>query len=274
MLNALSIDVEEYFHANSLENVIERSQWDKYESRVEMSVSRLLSMLDDYRICATFFVLGWVAEQKPLLIKEIHEQGHEIACHGYGHELIYRQKPEDFRADVRRAKQILEQLIQSPVKGYRAPTFSITADTLWALDILIEEGYIYDSSIFPIVHDRYGIPKGERFPHQIRRNNGKIYEFPLSTVRLMGYNFPIAGGGYMRFLPYWVIKRGIAMLNKQQRPAILYLHPWEIDPHQPRQAVGNLTRMRHYYNLDKMEGKLKRLLADFSFGSVAGVLGI
>jgi polysaccharide deacetylase family protein (PEP-CTERM system associated) len=275
MLNAISIDLEDYYHTAALAGVIGRREWGRCESRIEGSTHRLLAILNDYKVRATFFVLGWVAEQKPQLIKEIYAAGHEIACHGYGHELIYRQQPEEFRADVRQAKQILEQLIGERVKGYRAPVFSVVEDTLWALDILIEEGFTYDSSIFPILHDRYGIPGGKRFPHRIIRNGkGHLEEFPLSTVRWGGYNIPIAGGGYLRFLPYWLIKRGITSLNKQRQPAIIYLHPWEIDPQQPRQAVGPLTRLRHYYNLDKMEGKLKRLLAGFNFAPVAKVLGI
>ncbi len=275
MLNALSIDLEDYFHTTSMAGTIGVEEWEKCESRVVDSVRRLLRILDDYKVKATFFVLGWIAEREPQLIKDVHAAGHEIACHGYWHQLIYKQQPEEFRDDVRQAKQLLEELINEPVKGYRATTFSVVQDTLWALDILIEEGFAYDSSIFPIHHDRYGIPKAERFPHQISRNGGgRILEFPLSTVRWAGYNIPIAGGGYLRFMPYCFIKKGIASLNKQQKPAIIYLHPWEIDPDQPRQAVGTLTRIRQYYNLDKMEGKLRQLLTDFQFAPITKVLDI
>ncbi len=275
MLNALSIDLEDYYHAKTLAGVISEAKWDECESRVVGSTQRLLEILDEYNVRATFFVLAWMAEREPGLIKDVHACGHEIACHGYGHKLIYEQQPEEFRNDVRRARHILEDLIQKPVNGYRAPIFSIVEDSLWALDILIEEGFIYDSSIFPIVHDRYGIPKAERFPHRVLRNGkGEIYEFPLSTVRLLGCNIPIAGGGYLRFMPYWFIKKGIASLNRCHKPAMIYLHPWEIDPQQPRQAVGTLSSIRQYYNLDKMEAKLKRLLADFSFAPVDKVLGI
>ncbi len=275
MLNALSIDLEDYYHARTLAGVISEAKWDACESRVADSVRRLLTILAEYEVSATFFVLAWVAEREPQLIKEVQAAGHEIACHGYGHKLIYEQQPDEFRADIRRAKQILEDLIKEPVKGYRAPVFSITEDSLWALDILIEEGFLYDSSIFPIIHDRYGIPKAERFPHRISRNSaGEIYEFPLSTIRWLGYNIPIAGGGYLRFMPDWFIKKGITRLNKNGKPAIIYLHPWEIDPQQPRQAVGALSSIRQYYNLDKMEAKLKKLLTDFSFAPVAKVLDI
>lgn len=274
MLNALSIDLEDYFHATSMAGTIGVEEWGKCERRVASSVHRLLKVLADYKVRATFFVLGWVAEREPQLIKDVHTAGHEIACHGYWHQLIYKQQPDEFRNDVRQAKQILEELINEPLRGYRATTFSVVQDTLWALDILIEEGFIYDSSIFPIHHDRYGIPKAERFPHHISRSNGQIFEFPLSTIRWMGYNIPIAGGGYLRFMPYWFIKKGITSLNRQHKPAIIYLHPWEIDPDQPRQKLGTLAGIRHYCNLDKMEGKLRQLLADFQFAPIAEVLGL
>ncbi len=274
MINALSIDLEDYYHAIAFEKIIGPAKWDNCPSRIVRNVNRLLEILNKHKVKATFFVLGWQAQRVPDLIKQAAAAGHEIASHGYGHKLIYTQTPDEFKTDVETTKKLLEQLTGNIVCGYRAPAFSIVDKTLWALDILIQAGYLYDSSIFPIIHDRYGIPGAERFIHQISRKNGKITEFPLSTVKFAGNNIPIAGGGYLRFMPYWFIKRAIASLNKRQKPAIIYIHPWEIDPGQPIQAVGKLTKIRHYHNLDKMEYKLERLLTDFNFAPVSKVLGI
>lgn len=277
MINALTIDVEDYFHVTAFERQIKPSEWDTYPLRVEGNTLRILDMLDEFALRATFFVLGWVAERLPSLIKEIQRRGHEIACHGYGHQLVYRLSPEEFRRDVSRAKNILESICGERVYGYRAPSYSVTAKSLWALDILVEEGFSYDSSIFPINHDIYGIPGGKRFPHEISTHAGKIQEFPISTFAL---NFggwksriPIAGGGYLRLFPATLVKGAISSINNQERqPAIVYFHPWEIDPLQPRIQTGLKSRFRHYLNLQRMELKIRFLLHNLRFSSVREIL--
>ncbi len=274
VVNAMSVDVEDYFHANALASVVPRADWDRMESRVVANTRRLLDLFDAAGVRSTFFVLGWVAERHPALVTEIAGRGHEIASHGYAHELIYTQTPEVFRQDIRRARALLEDITGTRVSGYRAPSYSITNQSLWALDVLIEEGHEYDSSIFPIRHDRYGIPGSPRHPYVITRNAGTILEVPPSTVRWGATNLPIAGGGYFRLLPYWWTRRGIAQLNRRERrPAIFYLHPWEIDPGQPRLAAGTVSRFRHYRNLDKTETRLKQLLRDFRFAPMRTILG-
>lgn len=277
MLNALTIDVEDYFQVNAFVRQVRRDEWDRYPLRVEQNTRRILELLDEFEIKATFFVLGWVAERVPGLVKEIHAKGHEIACHGYGHDLIYSIGPEAFRADIRRSKQILEDQCGQQVHGYRAPSYSITGRSLWALDILIEEGFSYDSSIFPVYHDTYGVPDAPRFPHVINRPAGSISEFPLTTYPLrLGkkeYRLPIAGGGYLRLLPAELIRRGIESINRQeQQPAVLYFHPWEIDPEQPRIKAGLKSRFRHYLNLHKTEDKLRHLLLQLPFGTMKDTL--
>lgn len=277
MLNALTIDVEDYFQVNAFVRHVRRDEWDRYPLRVGQNTARILELLDEYGIRATFFVLGWVAERVPGLVKEIHAKGHEIACHGYGHDLIYSIGPDAFRADIRRSKQILEDQCGQRVQGYRAPSYSVTGRSLWALDILIEEGFSYDSSIFPVYHDTYGVPDAPRFPHVISRPAGSISEFPLTTYPLrLGkkeYRLPIAGGGYLRLFPAELIRRGIESINQQEKqPAVLYFHPWEIDPEQPRIKAGLKSRFRHYLNLDKTEGKLKHLIQNLRFGPMGHVL--
>lgn len=277
MLNALTIDVEDYFQVNAFVRYVRCDEWDRYPLRVEQNTRRILTLLDEFGIKATFFVLGWVAERVPCLVKEIHAKGHEIACHGYGHELIYSIGPDAFREDIRRSKQILEQQCGEMVHGYRAPSYSITGKSMWALDILIEEGFSYDSSIFPVYHDTYGVPDAPRFPHLITRPSGVIREFPLTTLPLRWgareYRLPIAGGGYLRLLPAELIRRGISSINQQeQQPAVLYFHPWEIDPDQPRIKAGLKSRFRHYLNLDKTEGKLVHLVRNLTFGPMRDVL--
>ena len=279
LLNALTIDVEDYFQVNAFEPYVAKESWDSYPLRVEDNVARLLDLLDEYQVKATFFVLGWVAERLPAVVKRIQERGHEVASHGYGHQLIYRIGPELFREDIRRAKQILEGITGVAVKGYRAPTYSITAKSLWAFDILVEEGFFYDSSVFPVYHDTYGIPDAPRFPYTVTRAGGSIEEFPLSTlpIRFAGRDFqlPIAGGGYLRLLPVQLIKWGIDRINRcEQKPAVLYLHPWEIDPDQPRISAGWKSRFRHYNNLARTEGKLRYLLQGVRYGTMGQVLGI
>ncbi|MEW5803001.1 MAG: XrtA system polysaccharide deacetylase [bacterium] len=274
MLNALSIDMEEYFQAKVMESVIHFQEWGMQESRIRANVHCILNLFQKFRTRATFFILAWNAERYPDLVREIQKEGHEIASHGYKHMDIYRQTPEEFRSDLTRSKRILEQISHVAIRGYRAPTFSIRQDTLWALDILIEEGFRYDSSIFPIFHDRYGIPDSPRFPYRIRTpKNKSIREFPLSTVSLLGQNFPIAGGGYFRLLPYPLIQRAVLQLNQnERRPAVIYLHPWELDPDQPRLSIGPVNRFRHYVNLHKTEKKLAQLLQDFRFAPLFEIL--
>jgi polysaccharide deacetylase family protein (PEP-CTERM system associated) len=273
VINAMSIDVEDYFHVSVFDGLVSRLQWAEMPSRVRANTDRLLNIFDEFNVLATFFVLGWVGERYPDLVRDIAKRGHEIASHGYAHRLVYDQTPDTFRADVRKAKAILEDASGRRVLGYRAPSYSITPRSLWALDILIEEGYGYDSSIFPIRHDRYGIPVSDRRPYRIERSAGSLVEVPGSTTRLGPLNLPVAGGGYFRILPYWWTRWGISRVNRQEhRPAIFYLHPWEIDPEQPRLSAGRLSRFRHYRNLDKTEARLRQLLADFRFATVAAVV--
>ena len=273
VVNAMTIDVEDYFHVSAFDGVVDRGSWDQLESRVCRNTDRLLSMFDAHGVKATFFVLGWVAERFPTLISRIVTMGHELASHGYGHRLVYQQTAEGFRDDVRRAKDLLERVGGQQVDGYRAPSYSITNESLWALDVLVNEGYKYDASIFPIRHDRYGIPESPRHPHVLSRAAGALVEVPGSTIRLSGINLPIAGGAYFRILPYAWTNWGLKRLNVQERkPAIFYLHPWEIDPAQPRFDAGWLSCFRHYRNLDKTEARLQQLLRDFTFAPLRSVL--
>ena len=273
IVNAMSVDVEDYFHVSVFDGIVPRSQWSQMESRVCTNTERLLALFAEFDVRSTFFVLGWVAERFPQLVRTIADGGHEIASHGYAHRLIYDQTPAKFREDVRTAKQLLEDASGCAVIGYRAPSYSITPRSLWALDILIEEGYRYDSSIFPIRHDRYGIPVSPREPFPIERDGGTLMEVPGSTVRVGPLNLPIAGGGYFRLLPYQWTRWGIARLNAvEQRAAVFYIHPWEIDPEQPRLQAGWLGRLRHYRNLDQTEARLRALLTDFRFSTVGSLL--
>ena len=273
IVNAMTVDVEDYFQVSAFDGVVPRHCWDQYESRVCANTERLLALFDDEGVQVTFFVLGWVAERFPALVRRIASQGHEVASHGYAHRLVYDLTPKAFREDVRRAKAAIESSAAAPVFGFRAPSYSVTPRSLWALDILIEEGYRYDASIFPIHHDRYGIPSSPRHAFVLERAGGWLVELPASTVRWGVLNLPVAGGGYFRLLPYVWTRWGIARLNRVERkPAIFYLHPWEIDPHQPRIAAGCVSRFRHYRNLDKTEGRLRALLHDFRFAPMMRVL--
>jgi len=267
IVNAMTVDVEDYFHVSGFAGIVREEDWPRFESRVEANTRKLLEIFAAHEVSATFFILGWIAERNGTVVKIIHEAGHEVACHGYAHKLVYESTPQEFRNDVTRAKNILEDLSGNPVLGYRAPSFSIVKSSLWALDILAEEGFRYDSSIFPIRHDRYGIPDAHRFPHAYRTRNGnRLIQFPISTLRVLGCNFPMGGGGYFRLLPYAATRRAVQGLNKtDRRPAIMYIHPWELDPSQPRIPGPVLGRFRHYVNLEKTERKLHRLLHDFSF---------
>ena len=273
VVNAMSIDVEDYFHVSVFDGLVPRADWDRMESRVVANTQRLLAIFAEFSVRSTFFVLGWVADRFPGLVSEIAGQGHEIASHGYAHRLIYDQTRDDFREDVRRAKALLEDASGRRVLGYRAPSYSITPKSLWALDILADEGYQYDSSIFPIRHDRYGIPVSGRRPYRIDRAVGTLTEVPGSTTRIGPLNLPIAGGGYFRLLPYWWARWGISRVNRLERlPVVFYLHPWEIDPDQPRLPAGRLSQLRHYRNLAQTEGRLRQLLTDFRFDTVASLI--
>jgi polysaccharide deacetylase family protein (PEP-CTERM system associated) len=272
LLNAMTVDVEDYFQVSAFDRVVSRSSWDSLESRVCANTDRLLELFDAMGVRSTFFILGWVAERFPRLVLRIHEAGHELASHGYNHCLVYETDPESFRADIQRARAAIEDAAGVRVQGYRAPSFSITRRSMWALDVLISEGYAFDASIYPIRHDRYGIPDWSRGIHRVHRAGGSIVELPGSTVRRFGVNLPIGGGGYFRLLPYSWTRRGIEEMNSAELPAIFYLHPWEIDPDQPRFQVGVMSRMRHYGNLAKTEERLRRLVREFRFSTVSDVL--
>jgi polysaccharide deacetylase family protein (PEP-CTERM system associated) len=273
--NAMTVDVEDYFHVSVFDGVVPRHEWAGLESRVVQNTGRLLALFADAGVRGTFFVLGWVAERHPDLVRQIVAGGHEIASHGFAHRLVYDLTPAAFREDVRKSKAVLESAGGVPVLGYRAPSYSITPRSLWAIDILIEEGFAWDASIFPIHHDRYGIPVSPRHPYVLEREGGRLVEVPGSTVRVGSMNLPVAGGGYFRLLPYAWTRWGIARLNRTEgRPAIFYMHPWEIDPDQPRLRTSRLGRFRHYRNLDKTEDRLRALLSDFRFSTVTRVLAV
>lgn len=269
VLNALTFDVEDYYQVASFEKRVSRVDWHTLESRVMASTELLLETLEEAGVRGTFFVLGWVAEHHPRLVQEIYEAGHEIGCHSYWHRLVYRQTAANFREDLRRARDVLQQTIGAAVVAYRAPCFSITRRSLWALDILVDEGFVIDSSIFPTFHDRYGIATAPLSPHWIARPAGVIREFPLTVYRFCGYPLPIGGGGYFRLYPYTFTRHGLGAINAQGRPVAVYLHPWELDPEQPRLASAGLNAFRHYVNLHRTQERLRRLLADFPFGTLS-----
>ncbi|QBM17210.1 hypothetical protein MARI_13160 [Marinobacter sp. JH2] len=271
--NALTIDVEDYFQVAALAEAVDYDDWASMEYRVEANTDRILKLFDEANVKATFFTLGWVAERSQELIRRIAAAGHEIASHGYSHQLIYKQTPEVFREETIRSKGILEDIIQAPVTGYRAASYSITNESRWALDILAEQGFTWDSSIFPVHHDRYGMPGTPRWPHRLTTDKGyELAEFPLSTLKFPGYTLPIAGGGYFRLFPYWFSRMGLGSINRQGKPFVFYLHPWEVDPDQPRLDVKWFSRFRHYNNLDVCEERLAKLLSDFRFTTMSQVL--
>lgn len=263
--NAMTVDVEDFFQVQAFATKISRAEWNDFRPRVERNTERVLELFADYGVKATFFTLGWVAERFPGLVRRIVAEGHELASHGYAHYRVHEQTPAQFRADVRRTKRLLEDGSQTAIRGYRAASFSIGTETLWALDILAEEGYLYSSSIYPIVHDLYGIPMAPRFRHRPRPS--ELIEVPPTTVRVLGRNFPCGGGGYFRLLPYGATRYALRYVNRHdQEPCVFYFHPWEIDPEQPRIEGASLkSRARHYVNLAHMEAKLRRLLTDFSW---------
>jgi polysaccharide deacetylase family protein (PEP-CTERM system associated) len=269
--NALTIDFEDWYQG--LE--IPYSEWDGFEERIDKAADTLLNILDDADTRATFFMLGYVAEKHPDLVKRIEAAGHEIGTHGFSHTLIYTQQPEVFKEEMRRAIGFLEDLTGRKVLGHRAPFFSITKDSLWALDILGELGIKFDSSIFPVLNYRYGIADAPRFPYKIERNGFEFMEFPVSTLKLPGFTMPISGGAYFRIYPYQVTKQAIRALNRAGHAATFYLHPWELDPDHPRVEVPRrIARMTHYFNLGATERRLRKLLRDFKMAPMGEVLGI
>ena len=273
--NALSVDVEEYYHAEVYRDGTNGMR-EGLESRVEASTERVLELLSAGAAKATFFILGQVAAAHPTLVRTIAGEKHEIACHGHTHEPVFRQTPTEFRADVSRAKAVLEDIIGEPVVGYRAPSFSIGRAQAWAYDILLQEGFRYDSSIYPIVHDHYGDREAPRFPYEVwRKGSRALVEFPISTVRMAGVNLPIGGGGYFRLLPLALTRAGIRRVNARERQATLfYFHPWELDPDQPRPTMSWRHRFRLYVGIEREERKLARLLCDIAFAPIRKILAI
>lgn len=268
-LNAFSVDVEDYFHASALADGVRRVGRENLKFRVCENTERVMGILDDAGVKGTFFVLGWVAERFAPLVRSIRDAGHEVACHGYSHALIYDQSVAEFREETLRAKGLLEDTIGGPVSGYRAASFSVRKDTLWALDVLQEAGFQYDSSIFPVHHDRYGIADAALEPHvRELQNGGSIVEVPMTVLPFGGVRIPVSGGGYFRLYPYAFTRTAARRVNASGRPWVFYIHPWEVDPLQPRLEVRGLSRFRHYNNLDKTEPRLRRMLNDFSFGSM------
>ena len=263
--NALTIDVEDYFQVSAFAPYIRRDEWDTRECRIERNVGRILEMLAERDVKATFFTLGWIAERYPQLVRSIVDGGHELASHGYGHQRASDLKPAEFAADITHAKKLLEDLSGAAVHGYRAPSFSIGLANLWAFDALARAGYRYSSSIYPIKHDHYGMPDSPRFAYRV---GAGLLEVPVTTLRLMNRNLPSSGGGYFRLLPYALSRWMIGTVNRQDREAaIFYFHPWEIDVGQPRVAgIDAKTRFRHYVNIPRMEGRLQQLLTDFRWG--------
>jgi len=267
-VHALSFDVEEHFQVAAFWSDERRRNWESYESRVERNVEKILALLSLHGVQATFFVLGWVALRHPNLVKAIVRQGHEIASHGFSHEMIISQQPSEFREDIRKSKEIIENITGRAVHGYRAPSFTITPQTQWALQILVEEGYLYDSSVFPIQHDRYGMPGANPWCHRIETEAGSLWEVPPSTLKVGPIRIPIAGGGYFRLFPYPVLRRLLTRAAADGHPLIMYLHPWELDPDQPRMAGSFVSKFRHYLNLQKTEARLHQLLTDFMFATI------
>lgn len=269
LTNAMTVDVEDYFHVTAFANSLSRADWSSQEVRVERNTRQLLEMFDRRNVRATFFVLGWVTERLPGLIRELHQSGHEIACHGLTHELVYKQTPQLFRQETQRSKALLEDITGTKVRGYRAASYSITSQSLWALDILEELGFEYDSSVFPVRHDTYGIPGASRTPFRVA--SGRLLEVPLTTVKVLGQNMPCAGGGYFRLLPYGVFRWAMRRANAEGLPAVFYLHPWEVDPEQPRIDAPWLSRFRHYTNLHRTAARLEALMDDFRWASMEEV---
>ena len=274
MINALTVDVEDYYHVSAFESVVGFDNWESQESRVKDNVDKVLEIFARQEIHATFFVLGWVGEHFPDVVRVIHKGGHEIATHGYAHRLIYSQTPEGFKSDVKRSLDVIQDIIGEKVIGYRAPSFSITKKSLWAIEILESCGLKYDSSICPaspMVHSRYGLPGAPTGPYQIRPG---FWEFPVTTFRLLGRDLPVGGGGWLRHYPFKMTQWGLRRVNGEGRPALVYLHPWELDPEQPRLNGTPWSKFIHYRNLDKTADRLQSLCQDFQFTCIRDILDL
>jgi len=269
MVHLFSVDVEEHFQVSAFDGVLSRDQWEAQPSRVEPNTDRLLALLDRHQAHATFFTLGWVAERHPALVRRITAAGHELASHGWWHRKVTRLSREEFRDEIRRSKAMLEDISGTGVTGFRAPSFSIVPGVEWAFDVLLDEGYTWDSSLFPIRRPDYGYPAAPAMPHRLTRDAGALLEFPLATATIFGIRLPAAGGGYLRQFPLGLIRRAFHQAASRDRPGMFYIHPWEVDPDQPRLPVGWMTRKRHYRGLEKTMGRLERLLAEFRFTSVS-----
>jgi polysaccharide deacetylase family protein (PEP-CTERM system associated) len=272
-VHVMSVDVEDYFMVEAFAGSVSRSSWPQWSSRVVANTERVLDLFDRYQVKATFFFVGWIADKFPHLVRDVHARGHELACHSYWHRTVYSLTPQEFRSDTRDAVRAIEDAAGVMVRGYRAPSWSITRDCMWALDILAEEGFLYDSSIYPIIHDLYGVPGGQRFPHDLKCKNGMpLKEYPPTTVRLFGQNFPAAGGGYLRILPLaytrWVFRQ---FEDSYRERVVVYFHPWEIDPAQPRIHDKLKSRLRHYSGLNKTMSKLEFLLSRYRFDTLIGI---
>jgi polysaccharide deacetylase family protein (PEP-CTERM system associated) len=274
LINALTVDVEDYFQVSSFERVVDRREWSSRESRVVKSTERLLDLFAQHNVRGTFFILGWVAERFPQLVRDIAAAGHELACHSHWHRLIYDLTPAAFREELRQSKQAIEDAAGTSVTAFRAPSFSITGRSLWALEILVEEGFTVDSSIFPTRHDRYGMPGAKPEIHVLETPAGPITELPMTVCPLPGVTLPVGGGGYFRLYPWAITRRLLARVNRQAgRPFVFYVHPWEVDPDQPRIKGGSrLSHFRHYVNLRTTATKIDRMLREFRFGTVSDVI--
>ena len=268
-----TVDVEEYFQVNAFEHAIPRTEWTRWPSRLEHSMTTLLELMDRHRTVGTFFVLGWVADRMPDVVRQIARAGHEVASHGFWHRRAFTMSPVEFREDVRSSKALLEDIVGQAVIGFRAPSFSIIPGLEWTFDILLEEGFRYDSSLFPVHRREYGYPRAARDPHVLPRQTGTIAEFPLATARVAGFSVPAAGGGYLRQLPFALIQRAFRQAEARTQAATFYMHPWEIDADQPRVRVDLITRVRHYRGLKRTLGRVDRLLSDFRFGPIGPSLG-
>jgi len=271
-LHFFTVDVEEYFQVKALESVVGRGEWLSRPSRVAASIDALLTVLDEHGARGTFFVLGWLAEHRPEVVRAIAGAGHEVASHGFWHQPVTRLNRAAFREDIRSSKRSLEDLLGVSVMGYRAPNFSIVPGGEWAFNILVEEGYRYDSSLFPIHRRGYGYPSAPHTPHLISTPSGALAEFPLATASILGFPVPAAGGGYLRQFPYGLIRRAFQQASDHGQPATFYIHPWEIDPGQPRLPVSAITRVRHYRGLSGTLDRIERLLSEFKFGAIASYL--
>jgi polysaccharide deacetylase family protein (PEP-CTERM system associated) len=273
MKNAFTIDLEDYYHVSAFAEHVDKDEWHTRASRVEANTDKILDLLDAAQRRATFFVLGWVAQKEPKLIRRIAERGHEIACHSLEHRLVDSMSRAEFREDTRRAVRLLEDAAGTPVRGYRAPSFSITPQSFWAFEVLAEQGFTYDSSIFPVRHINYGIPDAPRAPYRIDTPAGALVEFPMPTLEIAGRRSPLGGGAYLRLLPYWYTRWGIRFLNERERkPVCVYVHPWELDPEQPRMRGVLTSRLRHYIGLRGTQRKMANLLRDFEFCTLGSLV--